>query len=89
MAAPTSKFFDLLAARRLHHGGDPILRWMADNVVTRSEPAGKRKIDKARSPQKVDGIVAAMMAIARLARRSGIPIRTYQVFIVGGPGAHL
>jgi phage terminase large subunit-like protein len=87
MAAPTKLFFDLLAARRLHHGGDPVLRWMADNVVTRSDPAGNRKIDKARSPQKVDGIVALVMAIAGWSTPEPEP--DYQVFIVGGPGAHL
>lgn len=87
MAAPTKLFFDLLAARRLHHGRDPVLRWMADNVVTRSDPAGNRKIDKARSPQKVDGIVALVMAIAGWSTPEPAP--DYQVFIVGGPGAHL
>ena len=82
MAAPTKTFFDLLAARRFHHGGDPVLRWMADNAVTRTDPAGNRKIDKARSPQKVDGIVAAIMALAGWTTVDVEP--EYQVFILGG-----
>jgi len=86
MAAPTKKFFDLVQARRFHHGGHPVLRWMADNVVTRSDPAGNRKVDKARSPQKIDGIVAAIMAIAGWITVDDAP--TYQVVIIGGPGAH-
>jgi phage terminase large subunit-like protein len=84
MAAPTKTFFDLLEGRRFHHGGDPVLRWMADNVVTRSDSAGNRKIDKARSPQKVDGIVAAVMAIAGWISVDTDP--EYQLVIVG-PGA--
>ena len=87
MAAPTKKFFDLLEAKRFHHGADPILRWMADNVVTRKDPAGNRKVDKERSPQKVDGIVAAVMAIASWITIDVEP--EYQIVVVGGssPGA--
>jgi phage terminase large subunit-like protein len=68
MAAPTKKFLDLVTGRRLHHGGHPILRWMADNVVLRKDPAGNNKVDKEKSAQKVDGIVACIMAIDRLER---------------------
>ena len=69
MAAPTKKFLDLVTGRRLHHGNHPILRWMADNVVLRKDPAGNNKVDKEKSAQKVDGIVAVIMAIDRLERQ--------------------
>jgi phage terminase large subunit-like protein len=69
MAAPTKRFLDLVAARRLHHCGHPILRWMADNVVLRKDPAGNCKVDKEKSAQKVDGIVACVMALDRFDRR--------------------
>lgn len=68
MAAPTKKFLDHVLAKRLHHGGHPILRWMADNVVLRHDAAGNSKVDKDKSAQKVDGIVACIMAIDRMER---------------------
>lgn len=40
------------------HGGNPILRWMAKNVMVRSDPTGSIKIDKERSSEKVDGMAA-------------------------------
>lgn len=73
MAVPTKKFLDLVAARRLHHGGHPILRWMANNVVLRKDPAGNVKVDKEKSVQKVDGIVACIMAIDRCERHAAMP----------------
>lgn len=73
MAVPTKKFLDLVAARRLHHAGHPILRWMANNVVLRRDSAGNSKVDKEKSQQKVDGIVACVMAIDRCERHAAAP----------------
>jgi phage terminase large subunit-like protein len=72
MAVPTRKFLELVTARRLHHRGHPILRWMADNVVLKNDPAGNNKVDKDKSAQKVDGIVACIMALAKL-EAAGVP----------------
>lgn len=69
MAAPTREFERLLLSHGLHHGGNPILRWQADNVVVRPDSAGNLKVDKERSPQKVDGIVAVIDAIDGWNRR--------------------
>jgi phage terminase large subunit-like protein len=78
MAAPTKKFLDLVTGRRLHHGGHPILRWMADNVVLKRDPAGNSKVDKEKSAQKVDGIVACIMAIDRKERHATTTVSTYE-----------
>ena len=42
-----------------------MLRWMADNVTAKSDPAGNVKPDKGKSTNKIDGIVASIMALAR------------------------
>jgi len=76
MAAPTKELLRLVAAGRFHHGGNPAMRWQASNVVTRSDPAGNLKVDKARSAEKVDGIVAAVMAVDRATRHTE-PRRQY------------
>lgn len=50
---------------------DPVLRWMAGNVVVDTDPAGNIKMTKARSKEKIDGIVAAIMALDRAQRNEG------------------
>lgn len=65
MSAPTKEMLRLVLAKRLAHGGNPVLRWMADNVAARQDPAGNVKMDKAKSSGRIDGMVAAVMAIAR------------------------
>lgn len=49
----------------LKHGGNPVLRWMAANVVLAIDPAENIKPDKAKSAERIDGIVALCMAISR------------------------
>lgn len=51
---------------KLRHGGHPILRWMAGNVEVETDAAGNQKPSKARSSERIDGIVALNMAVARL-----------------------
>lgn len=46
----------------LRHDGNPVLTWNAGNAVTASDPAGNRKVDKAKAIGRIDGIVAAIMA---------------------------
>ena len=48
---------------RIAHGGNPLLTWCAANAVTAKDPAGNRKIDKARATGRVDGLVALTMAM--------------------------
>ena len=47
------------------------MAWMAGNVVVDTDPAGNIKPTKAKSPEKIDGIVAAIMALDRCIRNEG------------------
>ena len=49
--------------RRIRHGGHPVLSWNISNAVIVTDPAGNRKLDKARSRERIDGAVALVMAI--------------------------
>lgn len=40
---------------RLHHGGNPVMRWMTDNLAVAMDPAGNVKPDKANASDKIDG----------------------------------
>ncbi len=68
MSPPTKRFYELLMEGKMIHGAHPVLRWMAGNVVVDTDPAGNIKVTKRRSPDKVDGIVAAIMALDRCIR---------------------
>ncbi len=78
MAAPMREFERRLVARKLHHGGNPVLRWMADCVAVREDPAGNLKPDKAGSQGKIDGIVALIMALDRAMRHETPVVSVYE-----------
>ena len=71
MSPPTKEFYKLLMEGRIIHGGNPVMAWMAGNVVVDTDPAGNIKPTKAKSPEKIDGIVAAIMALDRCIRNEG------------------
>lgn len=48
---------------RLNHGGNPVLRWMASNTVAITNGAGHIMPSRKKSRDKIDGIVAAVMAM--------------------------
>ncbi len=49
----------------LHHAGDPVLSWMASNVVARKDVNNNMAPDKKNSQEKIDGIVALLMGLGR------------------------
>jgi len=65
MSAPSKELLRLVLSHQVGHGGNPVLRWMADNVTTEEDAAGNVKPSKAKSRQKIDGIVASVMGLAR------------------------
>jgi phage terminase large subunit-like protein len=50
---------------------NPVLNWMASNVMVREDAAGNLKPDKERSTEKIDGIVGTIMALARALAHGG------------------
>ena len=68
MSPPTKEFYKLLMEGKINHGGNPIMRWMSGNVVVDTDPAGNIKCTTAKSPEKIDGIIAAIMALDRCIR---------------------
>lgn len=49
----------------IKHNGNPVLTWCAANAVAETDPAGNRKLSKARSNGRIDGMVSAVMATGR------------------------
>lgn len=48
-----------------------MLRWMMDNIFVRTDPAGNIQPDKEKSTEKIDGAVAAIMALDQAIRHGG------------------
>lgn len=65
MSAPCKHLETLLLSQKLRHGKHPVLRWMANNVSVEIDAAGNIKPSKKTSKEKIDGIVATIMALGR------------------------
>lgn len=61
---PSRAFERAIGDGRLHHGGNPVLRWMAANCVAKTNGAGYLMPDRRKSRDKIDGIPAGIMSIA-------------------------
>ena len=57
---------------------------MAANVAVAQDPAGNLKPAKDKSTERIDGIVALIMAIGRALVVQEEPPPSYQMFIIGG-----
>lgn len=66
MSAPCKELEKRVLGREINHGNNPVLRWMASSVSVTMDPAGNMKADKAKSSERIDGIVAALMALGRV-----------------------
>lgn len=71
MGPAAAEFMRLLIGREMQHGGNPVATWCASNVTVRRDPAGNEKPDKERSTERIDGVVAAIMAVGRLQVATG------------------
>jgi phage terminase large subunit-like protein len=71
LSAPSKELEARVLSRRLRHGGHPVLRWMASNVAVEMDAAGNIKPSKKVSTEKIDGIVALVIALDRVTRSDG------------------
>ncbi len=63
MSTPTRQVEILSLQQKLKHFNNPVLGWMLSNCVLRHDAADNIKVDKGTSSEKVDGIVALVMAL--------------------------
>ncbi len=63
LGEPSKHFERLVYSGLLDHGGQPVMRWMAGNVVVRFDENLNFAPAKRRSAEKIDGIVAGVMAV--------------------------
>ncbi len=65
LSAPTKELEKLVISGKLIHNNNAVLRWMASNVAIELDAAGNIKPSKRKSTEKIDGIVATIMALGR------------------------
>lgn len=65
MSDPMKGLLKHVLTGKFVHGANPVLRWNAANVVAETDAAGNIKASKEKSAEKIDGIVATIMALAR------------------------
>ncbi len=75
MNEPCKLLESLVVSHRIRHGDNPVLTWMAGNAAVKVASQGNIMIDKDKSADKVDGMVAAAMAVGRLVFGSAQPVR--------------
>lgn len=63
MNAPMKELEKMILKRDINHGNNPIARWQITNVEAVMDDAGNIKPSKKKSKDKIDGIVALIMAI--------------------------
>jgi phage terminase large subunit-like protein len=61
---PTKEFEALVKGKKIHHDGNALMRWMISNTVIDTDSSGNYRPSKKKSCEKVDGVVAAIMALA-------------------------
>jgi phage terminase large subunit-like protein len=69
LSAPTKDLARLLGKSKFRHGGNKLLRWSANSMSVLTDPAGNLKPDKSKSSQRIDPIVALIMALDGWNRR--------------------
>ena len=65
LSGPSKDLEALILSAGMHHDGNPVLRWNAGNVAVETDASGNIKPSKAKSTERIDGIVAAVMGIGR------------------------
>ena len=71
MSPASKELMKLVLEKKVSHGGNPVLRWMMDNIYVKTDPAGNIKPDKEKSTDRIDGAVALIMALDRAIRNGG------------------
>ena len=63
MNEPCNKLETMITNSELFHGKNPVLDWMNNNTMAVSNNNNQMRVDKNKSTDKVDGMVALLMAI--------------------------
>jgi phage terminase large subunit-like protein len=62
ISEPCKQVERMYAGLEINHGGNPVTRWMLQNVHIRKDANGNVRPDKGRSKESIDGVIAQIIA---------------------------
>ncbi|QOL80550.1 terminase large subunit [Pseudooceanicola spongiae] len=71
MSNPMKRVEELVAQKRIRHGGNPVLAWQVGNVHRDEDASENVKPNKKKSTGRIDGAVAMIMAVGRAVAGQG------------------
>jgi phage terminase large subunit-like protein len=83
LSAPTKSLEKAILARQLRHDGHPVLRWNVSNVAVESDATGNLKPSKVASTERIDGVVALIMAVDLMDRNARTHLPGYEMLVFG------
>jgi len=66
LSEPAKDLLVKVKQHKIRHGGNPVLRWCADNLVMTIDANENVRPDKAKATERIDGLVALIMAWGRM-----------------------
>jgi phage terminase large subunit-like protein len=78
MSSPTKHLEKVILNKEINHSGNPVLRWMVSNLRMKIDASDNIKPDKSKSTEKIDGVVALIMAIGAYMNSETEEETTYQ-----------
>lgn len=87
MTAPTKELERLVLGKLIAHDWNPVLRWMVNNTVVDMDSAENLKPTKKKSTERIDGVVAMIMALGVMAAAPGESVYETRGLLVIGTDA--
>jgi phage terminase large subunit-like protein len=82
VSAPARALENLLANSKIRHNGHPVLSWCAGNVAVHEDRFGNIYPSKAKSTERIDGIVALCQGIGSWIGSEQKPNETPEIFFI-------
>lgn len=82
LSAATKSLEKAILSRQLRQDGHPVLRWCMSNVAVDSDPAGNLMPSKVASTERIDAVVALIMAVDAMDRNAQ-SVADYSVTVCG------
>jgi phage terminase large subunit-like protein len=73
MSSPSRALENYIMSEKIRHANHPVLSWMAGNVAVQTDHQGNIKPSKAKSTERIDGIVSLVMALGLHATATAPP----------------
>ena len=78
LSDPAKELEKAIKSGTLVTGGDPVMSWMISNCVVYTDPNDNIKVRKEHDANKIDGVIATIMAIGRLKVNGGDAPNPYE-----------